>query len=103
MDWKVKTVSPRKTPKVINLLGDVRVPHRRRRNYDVQSLYDNRIIKICTQYPEGEGFEQRKSGQENEVEWVCVSLPVKQPEIDENTEHGEIVRPRAVSDQHEAA
>ena len=73
------------------------------KGYDVQSLYDNRVIKICTQYPEGEGFEQRKSGQENEVERVCVALPVKQPEIDENTEHGEIVRPRAVSDQHEAA
>ena len=27
LDWKVKTVSPRKTPKVINLLDDVRVPY----------------------------------------------------------------------------
>jgi hypothetical protein len=72
-----------------------RFRRRRGKEFDVQRLEDNRVIEVCAQDSEGERLEERKSGQENEVEWVLMTFPVEQAEIDEDTEHGEIVRPRA--------
>jgi len=62
---------------------------------DVQRLEDDRVVEVCTQDSEGERLQEGKSGQENEVEWVLMAFPVEQAEIDEDTEHGDIVRPRA--------
>lgn len=69
--------------------------HQRQKDPDVQRLEDNRVIKVCTQDSEGEGLEERESGQKNEVERVLMAFPVEQAEIDEDAEHGDIVRPRA--------
>ena len=62
---------------------------------DIQRLEDNRVIKVCTQDSEGERLEERKSGQENEVERVLMAFPVEQTEVDKDTEHGDVERPRA--------
>jgi len=61
------------------------------RESNVQRLKDNRAIKVCTQYSEGERLQEGESGQENEVERVLMAFPVEQAEIDENAEHGDIV------------
>ena len=58
-------------------------------------MEDDRVIEVCTQDSEGERLHEGKSGQENEVEWVLVAFPVEQAEIDKDTEHGDIIRPRA--------
>ena len=67
---------------------------------DVQRLEDDRVVEVCTQNSESERLEEGESGQENEVEWVLVALPVEQAEIDEDTEHGDIVGPRTGSVQY---
>ena len=70
---------------------------------DAQRLEDDRVIKVCTQDSEGEGLEKRKSGQENKVERVIMTFPVQQAEIDEDSEHRDIVRPRAeLVQQHQS-
>ena len=57
------------------------------KEFDVQRLEHNRVIKVCTQYSEGERLEERESGQENEVERVLMAFPIEQAEINEDTKH----------------
>jgi len=55
--------------------------------FDIQGLEYNCVIKVCTQYPEGERLEERESGQENEVERVLMAFPIEETEVNEDTEH----------------
>lgn len=62
---------------------------------DLQRLHDDDIIVERNCDSEREGLHQRERGEEEEVPWMRVALPVEQAQVDERAEEGNVECPGA--------